>query len=127
MLMVGASVWTSWWLWSLVVVALFAVVLYSVRGRTPIGVPLLSVLKPGEEPIGEVDRSSARVSPKGFQFVPFAVPAKGVRLRDVGLDADEELLLYEHEGARRLFAVRELAYHHIAQGELAGQPYMVSF
>ena len=44
------------------------------------------------------------------------------KLRD-----DEELLLFERGGQTRALLLREMAYHHVAQGELAGEPYLVTF
>jgi len=38
-----------------------------------------------------------------------------------------ELIAFERGGMHRAFLAREMAYHHVAQGELAGEPYLVSF
>ncbi len=75
-----------------------------------------------------VDRSHAVITRRRFQFVPFRPPAdQGEPLGDAGLADDEELIIFERHGLRRALVVREMAYHHVAQGELAGQPYLVSF
>lgn len=60
-------------------------------------------------------------------FPRFDVPDRGEPLRAASLDDDELLLVVERGGARRALTVRELAYHHVAQGELAGEPYVVAF
>ena len=33
----------------------------------------------------------------------------------------------EHHAGRLAFVMDQLAYHHVAQGELRGEPWMVSF
>lgn len=43
------------------------------------------------------------------------------------LDIKEELLVIERNGERLAFSVKQMAYHHVAQGNLAGQPYLVNF
>ena len=37
------------------------------------------------------------------------------------------LLLMERDGAAIAFLARQMAYHHVAQGEFAGEPYLISF
>jgi hypothetical protein len=37
------------------------------------------------------------------------------------------LLVMEHRAGNLAFAVDQLAYHHVAQGEIEGEPWMVSF
>jgi hypothetical protein len=43
------------------------------------------------------------------------------------LREDDELLILERNDRRLAFSVFQMAYHHVAQGELAGQPYLVNF
>ena len=75
-----------------------------------------------------VDRSRAVITRQRFQFVPFRPPAEsGDLLRDARLGEDEELIVFERRGLTRALVVREMAYHHLAQGELDGEPYLVSF
>ncbi|MEW5939943.1 MAG: hypothetical protein AB1750_09800 [Chloroflexota bacterium] len=64
---------------------------------------------------------------KGFAFEPFQVPASGVPLSSLNLQPDLELIVFERGGAMGALVAREMAYHHVAQGELEGQPYLVSF
>jgi hypothetical protein len=63
----------------------------------------------------------------GFFFKPFIVPAKGQSLSKANLLPDEELIVIERNGKYRAFLAREMAYHHVAQGELAGDRYLVAF
>lgn len=60
-------------------------------------------------------------------FPRFRVPDKGIPLAEGDLDSREMLLIAERGDHRRAFRVKEMAYHHVAQGELAGQPYLVAF
>lgn len=60
-------------------------------------------------------------------FQRFRVTAEGVPLKDTDLSSSTELLVFERHGERRALLVQEMAYHHVAQGELAGEPYIVSF
>ncbi len=68
------------------------------------------------------------LSYKGFAFEPFVVPTgAGVPLASLGLAPDMELIVFSRSGEFRALIAREMAYHHVAQGELAGEPYLVSF
>ena len=60
-------------------------------------------------------------------FERYRVPDRGEPLRDAGLSNDTDVMLVERGGEARVFLLRQLTYHHLAQGELAGEPYMVSF
>jgi len=64
---------------------------------------------------------------KGFAFEPFQVPSQGISLASLNLSLDLELITFSRGGLLRALVAREMAYHHVAQGELCGQPYMVSF
>jgi hypothetical protein len=64
---------------------------------------------------------------KGFAFPPLQVPARGVLLSRLDLSADLELILFTQGDATRALVAREMAFHHVAQGELEGHPYMISF
>lgn len=63
-------------------------------------------------------------------FVPYIVDDTR-RLRDVldvgWLDEETPLLLFADDVGAMAFLTEQLAYHHIAQGEIAGEPWMVSF
>lgn len=73
-----------------------------------------------------IDHSNAVIK-DSWQFKPFCAPATGKPLRSLALPADYELILIERNGERRAFSMQEMAYHHVAQGELGGEPYLVSF
>ncbi|MFV1988297.1 MAG: hypothetical protein ACC682_13525 [Gemmatimonadota bacterium] len=60
-------------------------------------------------------------------FERFRVPDRGEPLREAGLSDDTDLMLIERGGETRAFLLHQLTYHHVAQGELAGEPYVVSF
>lgn len=61
------------------------------------------------------------------QFKPFNVSGNGVPLSSAGLEADTPLMVVERGGRKLALLLRQMVYHHLAQGELAGQPYMVTF
>ena len=67
------------------------------------------------------------LSQKGYAFKPFQVPVRGIPLEKLVLPPDLELIVFSRRGERRGLIAREMAYHHVAQGELAGEPYLVSF
>ena len=61
-------------------------------------------------------------------FPRFVVePGAGAPLAAQELPADTELLVAERDGASIAFVMRELSHPHMAQGELAGKPYLVTF
>lgn len=64
---------------------------------------------------------------KGFAFPPFQVPAQGAPLSSLNLPSDLELIVFTRGSVSRALVAREMAFHHVAQGELNGQPYLVSF
>lgn len=64
---------------------------------------------------------------KGFAFTPFEVPDAGFPLSSLNLPPDMELIVFSRGGETRALVAREMAYHHVAQGALGGQPYLVSF
>ena len=73
-----------------------------------------------------IDRTNIFIRDK-WQFKPYQVPKQGVPLKQMDLPDDFEMIIAERNGERRGFSMREMAYHHIAQGELGGQPFLVSF
>jgi len=64
---------------------------------------------------------------RGFAFEPFQVPKQGVSLSSLHLAHDLELITFTRGGSTRALIAREMAYHHVAQGELEGRPYLISF
>ena len=63
-------------------------------------------------------------------FPPFYVTALRP-LRDVlpcgDLGEDAAVLVLERDAFTLVLSTRQLSYHHIAQGEAVGEPWMVSF
>jgi hypothetical protein len=64
---------------------------------------------------------------KGFAFEPFEVPNVGASLSSLNLPLDLELIVFTRGRLTGALVAREMAYHHVAQGELDGHPYLVSF
>ena len=60
-------------------------------------------------------------------FKRYRAPDDGEPLANSGLGPEVELLVVERGGEERGFVMREVSYHHVAQGLLAGEPYVVSF
>ncbi len=74
----------------------------------------------------EFDVSRAQLA-KPDQFPRFRVPDRGKPLAKAGLKPKESLIIVERDGMQRALVLRQMAFHHFAQGELAGQPYLISF
>jgi hypothetical protein len=75
------------------------------------------------------DSSRARLNKKDM-FQRFTVKgseplAKAVEQKKI--NSDDQILIVERSGESLAFAVSQIIYHHVAQGELAGQPYLVTF
>jgi hypothetical protein len=60
-------------------------------------------------------------------FKRFNVTGNGVPLAEADLNPTDELLICERAGERRALLQKHMVYHHVAQGKLAGEPYLVSF
>lgn len=63
---------------------------------------------------------------KKFQFKPFQTK-KSVPLSSAKIQPDEDLLVFERNSNRFALILRQMVYHHVAQGEIHGEPYLVSF
>lgn len=74
-----------------------------------------------------IDRRRSLLKKRGFLFEPLAVAQAGVPLAALAIPDDAELILFSRGSEQRALIAREMAYHHVAQGELAGEPYLVSF
>jgi len=64
------------------------------------------------------------------RFRPFNVSdTRALReaLDDGAVHEDTPLLVLEHAGGTLALLVEQMAYHHVAQGDIAGEPWMVSF
>lgn len=78
--------------------------------------------------MSRIDRSKLDVEEKGFRFVPFRPkPKHEIPLAHAKLKGKTELLVFERGGQRRAFLLDEANYHHSVQGELAGEPYLVTY
>lgn len=60
-------------------------------------------------------------------FQRFDVGTNAVRLDKAKISDDEQLLVIQRADERIALPVRQMAYHHVAQGELAGLPFLVTF
>lgn len=78
--------------------------------------------------MSRIDRSKINVNAEGFRFQPFRPTHKHERpLAQTNLKPTNELLTFERGGQHRAILVSEATYHHIIQGELAGEPYLVTY
>jgi len=63
-------------------------------------------------------------------FVPFQVtgtiPLREARAKGT-VEDETNLLVLEARGVRLALITSQMAYHHVAQGDIAGEPWMVSF
>ena len=79
--------------------------------------------------MSEFNPSRARLSKKD-SFQRFRVTSSKSLAEVVKkgkVDLKDELLIVERSGHYLAFSVYQMAYHHVAQGELAGEPYLVNF
>lgn len=94
---------------------------------------LLAVGLAGAEPVvsqePEFDITRARVG-GGSRFTPFLV-SETRSLRDAltegVVEPDTRLLVMEHSAGRLALLTDQMVFHHVAQGDIAGEPWMVSF
>ncbi len=96
---------------------------------------LLAVVVSGStaEPVAaqapEFDINRARVG-AGSRFEPFRVSqTQSLRQALVAgvVESGTRLLVMEHAAGRLALLTDQMAYHHVAQGDIAGEPWMVSF
>lgn len=77
----------------------------------------------------EFDITRARVG-AGSRFEPFRVgQTQSLRqaLAAGVVASDTRLLVMEHAAGQLALLTDQMAYHHVAQGDIAGEPWMVSF
>lgn len=60
-------------------------------------------------------------------FHRFTACGEGEALDRSGLAPDHFLLVFERGGRKMALDARQMTYHHVAQGELSGEPYVVTF
>lgn len=71
---------------------------------------------------------SARAYLEGPDLFPrYRAPEQGVDLGAAGLSDEDYLQIVERGGAQRALVVRQMSYHHLAEGALAGEPFAVAF
>jgi hypothetical protein len=60
-------------------------------------------------------------------FQRFRAPSAGEPLARAGLGPGHFVLLFERDAQLRALDAVQMTYHHVAQGELAEKPYLVTF
>ena len=60
-------------------------------------------------------------------FKRFNVTENGIPLQNTNIERDARLLVFECNGLRQAVLVKEIVYHHVAQGDVKGEPYLVTF
>lgn len=79
--------------------------------------------------VADFDPDRAWIADTG-QFDPFVVetmkPLKDA-LDDKEVESSTWLLVVEHPAGRLALVTDQLSYHHVAQGSIGGEPWMVSF
>jgi len=60
-------------------------------------------------------------------FSRFVDPDVARKLAEVTMPGDEKMIVFERSGDKRALLVRQMACHHAAQGELAGEPFLITF
>jgi len=73
------------------------------------------------------DRAMLSDAPMFDAFYPTEYEPLSDALGDRRVDDDTALLVLKQGGTTLTFLTMQMSYHHIAQGELAGEPWMVSF
>ena len=77
----------------------------------------------------DFDIDIARIG-DGSRFEPFSV-SETEPLREAmssgKLQGDTRVLVLDHPAGVLVFVTDQMAYHHVAQGEIDGEPWMVSF
>ncbi|MFQ5767788.1 MAG: hypothetical protein ACE5ID_07380 [Acidobacteriota bacterium] len=61
------------------------------------------------------------------QFPRFLTPEHGRPLKEAGLSPEEILIVFSRGEESRALLATQMSYHHVAQGTLAGEPYVVAF
>ena len=94
-----------------------------------LALPLLFWASPIRGQDNEFDIDIARMG-VGSRFEPFRV-TETEPLRDAmsanRLQSDTRVLVMDHPSGLLAFLTDQMVYHHVAQGETNGEPWMVSF
>ena len=75
------------------------------------------------------DASRAKIldKPKFKPFYPRQYLPLSIALERGDVDAEQRLVLAEVGSQALALDLKQMAYHHVAQGELAGEPWLVTF
>ena len=73
------------------------------------------------------DRAMLSDAPMFDAFYPTEYEPLSRARGDGRVDDDTALLVLKQGGSTLTFLTMQMSYHHIAQGDLAGEPWMVSF
>jgi len=99
------------------------------RAAVLLALPLPFWASPVSAQSDEFDIDIARVG-VGGRFKPFRVtetePLQAAMSANK-LQGDTRVLVMEHPAGRLAFLTDQMVYHHVAQGETNGEPWMVSF
>ena len=96
---------------------------------TIIGLAASSAVAHAQTGAAEFDHSRAILSDSGM-FTPFYVEettALQEALDNGTLQKDTPLALFHNEAGPLTLVMSQLMYHHLAQGEIEGEPWLVSF
>ena len=74
----------------------------------------------------EFDAARAQLAGREV-FKPFRADDQGLPLENARLKPGAKLIVFTRGTKRRALLLKEMVYHHVAQGELDGQPYVVTF
>ena len=78
---------------------------------------------PGFDP----DRAILREQPSYLPFRVTETQSLADALKDGAVERDTPMLVMQHEGATFALITNQMAYHHVAQGNLLGEPWLVTF
>jgi len=86
----------------------------------------------GQEAMSQTDdfdsgRAILSDSPMFDPFRPTALQPLADAVADGRLKNDTPVMVLERNGRHLALSTMQMSYHHVAQGELAGEPWMVSF
>jgi hypothetical protein len=76
--------------------------------------------------MSRIDHSKRRIKKRHYSpFLPN--PTHEIILRNAGLPEQTALLSFERNGERRSLLKSDMVYHHVAQGRLADEPYLITY
>ena len=86
----------------------------------------------GQEAMSQTDdfdpgRAILNDEPRFDPFRPTALEPLEDAVKDGRLKDDTPVMVLERKGRHLALSTMQMSYHHVAQGELAGEPWMVSF